>query len=373
MIKKHKRKRSGWMRRTSRIYLTELNSKKQDTVKDFLNNYANGVNYTIHRLWSVRDNFDSDLLGKDVTDDICSRFSVTARLAQCIGKQAKENVNSQNEKSKRTQRIPRLKSHIAHLDSRFVTIEDFTRNYFDMCLKGSSGAPTIDIPFNKTKHTNKFLDNEWELSKSIRLGYNRKGVFIDLIFEKQKPPKKQVGDIRGLDRGYNVMLYASDGQNIGAELKEKIKRAGKRRKSHHHYITTEENMIIKQLNLDNIKILVMENLKNVKRGTFSRNNNRLLSFWHYAKAGNRLAQICEELGVSIYFKSPWKTSQHCPWCGNIDRRNRNGEKFVCLKCGFSDHADHVGSTNLELLGLAGVYSLRLLPSKFLLGKKNICL
>lgn len=373
MIKKYKRKRSGWMRRTSRIYLTELNDKKQSTVKDFLNNYANGVNYTIHRLWSVRDNFDSNLLGKDVTNDIRKRFNVTARLAQCIGKQAKENVNSQKEKSKRTQRMPRLKSHIAHLDSRFVTIEDFSKNHFDMCFTGKSGAQTIDIPFNKTKHTNKFFDNKWELSKSIRLGYNRKGVFIDLIFEKPKPPKKQVGDIRGLDRGYTVPLYSSDGQKIGSELKEKIKKAGTRRKSYHHYITTEENRIIKQLSLDNIKILVMENLKNVKRGTFSRNNNRLLSFWHYAKVGNRLAQWCEELGVSIHFKSPWKTSQHCPCCGNIDRRNRNGEKFVCLKCGFSDHADHVGSTNLELLGLAGVYSLRSLPSKFLLGKKNICL
>lgn len=373
MIKKYKRKHSGWMRRTSRIYLTKLNIDKQSTVKDFLNNYANGVNYTIHRLWSDNNDFDSGLLGKNVTNDISKRFSVTARLAQCIGKQAKENVNSQKDKSKRSQRIPRLKSYIAHLDSRFITIEKFNKNHFDMCLKGSSGAPNIVIPFNKTKHTNKFLENGWELSKSIRLGYNNNGIlFIDLIFEKPKPPKKQMGYIRGIDRGYNIILYSSDDQKIGSGLKEKIKKGGKRRKSYHHYITTEENKIIKQLNLDNVKILVMENLKNVKRGTFSRNNNRLLSFWHYAKVGNRLAQRCEELGISIYFKSPWKTSQHCPYCGNIDRRNRKGEKFVCLKCGFSDIADHVGSTNLELLGLAGVYSLRSLPSKFL-RQNNVCL
>ncbi len=109
-----------------------------------------------------------------------------------------------------------------------------------------------------------------------------------------------------------------------------------------------------------------------KRGRFSRGVNRLLSFWHYARVGNRLEQICEELGISVYRKDPWKTSQRCPECGNIDRRNRRGANFLCLRCGHVDNADHAGAKNLEFLGLAGGYSLRSLPGKLNGGSVNEC-
>jgi len=160
------------------------------------------------------------------------------------------------------------------------------------------------------------------------------------------------------------MLVTSDEQFIGEELKEEIKKGG-RRKSWHHYIETEANRYLKQLNLDGVKLISSENLKHVKRGKrgkFSRKVNRLLSFWLYAKVGERLKQICEEKGVRISLKNPWKTSQRCAVCGNIDRRNRRGKRFFCLSCGYETDADYNASKNLEALGLAGVYSLRSLPT-----------
>jgi len=367
MIKKHKRVRKGWMRRTSRIYLTNtVNKGKIELLKHFLNHYQNAVNYCVQRFWSNKD-FTDELATKETTNNIRERFGFTARLSQCVAKQSKETVNSQKKKSGKEQRMPRMKHQAANLDSRFVTIESFD-GYFDMCLKLGSGVPNIVVPFNWTEHTNKFRNGGWELAKSIRLGHNENGLFIDLIFEKQRPLKRQDGKLIGIDRGFNSMLYASDGQQIGTELKDKIKNAGKRRKSYHHFITTEENRYLKQLNLNNIKTIALENLKKVKmnkHGKFSCNMNRLLSFWHYAKVGKHLAQICEEQGIPLVLKNPWKTSQRCPVCGNIDRRNRRNEKFLCLGCGHTDNADHVGAKNLEFLGLAEAYSLRSLPSKFL--------
>jgi IS605 OrfB family transposase len=350
------------MRRSSRIYLNSLNKNKAGALKEFLHSYSNSLNYSITRLWSSDDVLDGDLVDKSFTNTIRDRFNTTARLSQCIAKQAKEMVLSQRKKSIKKQRIPRFHHSIANLDSRFVTIEKFN-GHFNMCLKFGSGVPKLVVPFNWTKHTNKFISSGWTLGKSIILGYDN-GLFIDLIFEKEKSPKRTEGKVIGIDRGFRSMLYSSDGQDIGTELKDKIKVAGKRKKSHQHFITTEENRFIKQLNLTDVKTIVLENLKSVKRGKFSRNVNRLLSFWHYAKVGTRLEQICEELGVSIQYKNPWKTSQRCPECGNIDRRNRNGKRFLCLSCGHQDDADHIGARNLEALGLAEVYSLRSLPSKF---------
>ena len=234
-----------------------------------------------------------------------------------------------------------------------------------MCIKTGSGVPKMIIPFNWTSHTNKFQQDGWLLGNSIRLGYDNNGIFIDLIFEKPKPPLKTDGDIVGIDLGFNTMLVTSEEQYVGKDLKETIKSGGKRRKSWHHFITTEMNRYLKDLDLTNIKIISLENLKNVKkgkRGKFSRHVNRLLSFWLYAKVSKRLTHICEEQGIRIELKNPWKTSQRCSECGNIDRRNRKGEKFLCLNCGYATNADYNASKNLKALGLAGVYSLRSLPT-----------
>jgi len=366
MIKKYKRVRSGWMRRTSKLYLKDLNNGKEEILKSFLNLYQNSLNYTISRVWSEQNVMCSDLLDNTFTHAISERFDITARLAQCVGKQAKEIVTSQREKSKCKQRIPKVKSHTAHLDSRFITIEEFKGDgYFDMVINTSSGLPKMIIPFNWTSHTNKFRKDGWLLGNSIRLGYDSKGVFIDLIFEKAKPPLKQEGTIVGIDRGYNIVLAVSDGQRIGDGLKATIKKGGKKRKGYHHFIETELNRYFNKFDTSNIKLIALENLKNVKankRGKFSRNINRLLSFWHYAKVGKRLEQLCEEEGIVLSLKSPSYTSQRCYVCGNIDKKNREGEKFQCLRCGNADNADHNASKNLESLGLAGVYSLRLLPN-----------
>ncbi|NMG83322.1 MAG: transposase [Methanosarcinales archaeon] len=361
MKKKYKRTRSGWMRRTSRIYIRGANKSKIEELIKFLNLYQNIINYLLVRFWSSHDR-DENFPTNGLIKSIQQRFGITARLAQCAAKQAKEIVRSQNEKNERT--MPRFVSHIANLDSRFVTIEVFI-GHFEMCLKFASGVPKIVIPFNWTKHTNKFRDDGWELAKSIRLGYNKKGLFIDLIFEKESPAMREEGETIGIDSGFNTMLVTSDEQFIGDGLKETIKRGGKRRKTWHHFVKTEVNRHLKDLNLDNIKLISLENLKNVKkgkRGKFSRNTNRLLSFWLYARVNERLTQLCEEQGIRIDRKNPWKTSQRCSVCGNIDRRNRKGEKFLCLECGHATNADYNASKNLKALGLAGVYSLRSLPT-----------
>jgi transposase len=44
--------------------------------------------------------------------------------------------------------------------------------------------------------------------------------------------------------------------------------------------------------------------------------------------------------------NPAYTSQQCPSCGAVDRRNRSGTKFKCRSCGRVSHADLVGGFNL---------------------------
>ncbi len=77
---------------------------------------------------------------------------------------------------------------------------------------------------------------------------------------------------------------------------------------------------------------------------------------------NEFLQQSQEMGVRMIFASTYKTSQRCHSCGKIDSRNRKGERFRCVSYGHEDDADHNAAKNLEYLGLAGVYSLRLLQN-----------
>lgn len=61
-------------------------------------------------------------------------------------------------------------------------------------------------------------------------------------------------------------------------------------------------------------------------------------------------------------KVPVYTSQFCHHYRRWDRRSRAGDRFCCVYCGFSTHADLNTAQNLVLLGEVGVYSLRSLPS-----------
>jgi putative transposase len=350
------------MIRTVKI-CSPVNQGKLDNIHEFLVVYNECTNYFITRLWSEK-RFNGSFLEADYIQSAKCRFNLTSRLIQCSGKQAFEIVKSQRKKSKHQQRIPRFKILMANLDSRFWDIMD-TKNTFEW-LKLQSGFKYF-IPFNKTKMWQKWADKGFTLSKSIRLFIKHNKLIIEFFFEKEAPERKTEGSIEGLDLGYVNLAVCSNGQVVGNHLNQFVREFAKREKHTHEQIEQRVFQELKNLDMSDIKTLVLEDLKYVKhntRGKFSRNHNRLLSHWLYAKVIKWIERYCEEMGIRLEFKSPYKTSQYCRFCGKWDKRNRSGEKFKCIYCGHEEHADSVGSQNLKLLGLAGVYSLRLLPTDF---------
>src|SRR5262245_59187344 len=190
MIKAHRRKNSGSIRRTSRVYLTEANAGKVAALRAFLLLYVNVVNYFIERFWTMRD-FTAALADKVITSRAVNQFKITARLAQCAAKQAKEIVRSQKERKVRT--MPLLRRKVATLDNRFVHIEEFNGAAVDLAVSFASGLPKITIPINQTTHMNRFLGHGWQTGSTIRLGMDERGVWIELIFEKERPEPRTEG------------------------------------------------------------------------------------------------------------------------------------------------------------------------------------
>src|SRR5215472_5802479 len=167
MVKAHKRKHSDSMRRASRVYLTQANAGKVAALRMFLLLYVNVVNYFIERFWTMKD-FTSALTDKVITGRAVNRFKITARLAQCAAKQAKEIVRSQ--KDRKVKKMPVLRRKVATLDNRFVKIEEFKGEAFDLGLIFASGMPKLTIPINQTAHMNRLWGHGWRTGATIRLG-----------------------------------------------------------------------------------------------------------------------------------------------------------------------------------------------------------
>jgi len=359
MIKAHKKYKVPTMRRSSRIYLTHLNKSKSETLKQFLCKCHDFTQYFVDLLWQRQD-LSATLADLPTVHKGRDKFNITTRLAQALAKQAKETI-----RNRMNNRKPRLRKHTTTLFYHFVSIEKFNGSFDYAVNLTGSGAPVMTIPVKSTKHLNIKLKQGWTLSKTVRLGIDEDRLFVDFILEKPIPPQRKEGRILGMDSNYKNGLVFSDGKKFGKEIYDRIQKFSKRQKHTHEECKSMLYSILNKIDFTNVKMIVIEDLKRVKsgkRGKFPRLFNRRLSHWLYACIADWLSQHCEELGIQLEKKSPWKTSQRCSVCGKWDRRNRRGSEFKCVHCGFSDDADHNAAVNLEFLGLAGVYGLRYLKS-----------
>jgi IS605 OrfB family transposase len=353
------------IKRTARIYLNDLNTGKSQIVRQFLYQCHSVMQYFVDLFWQRQD-FSGKLADLPTVHKARVRFGITTRLGQALAKQASECVRSQHKREKK--RKPQLGWHTVTLFYHFVTIEPFKGSGFDWCVKLiGSGAPKLVIPVKSTRLINQRLTEGWQLSKTIRMGLRKGRLWIDFIFEKERPPLKVEGEVVGMDSNYKNGIVFSDFQVVGESIYQRIQGFKKRQKHTHAEIKSRLGQALKLVDWSSIKVLSIEDLKKVKhgkRGTFSRVFNRRLSHWLYRTLVQLLERKCEEEGIQLVVKDPFKTSQFCSACNRWDRRNRKDDRFKCVHCGYLAHADHNAAHNLELLGVAGVYGLRSYLSSF---------
>jgi len=61
--------------------------------------------------------------------------------------------------------------------------------------------------------------------------------------------------------------------------------------------------------------------------------------------------LCEREGIPFKLVPAQYTSITCPKCGHVDKKNRNGKWFKCVKCGYQTDADLAGAMNIALKAL----------------------
>jgi len=383
------------MKRISSHSLKFITGKKKSHLDDFFSEYTRVVNEFIDVFWNEKKlpskinsthyhQIDSWLLGKvmkcagnqslQIIRSTWKRnsevnYKVYKRVYKKLMEKGKINsITSQkwstwNKTVELRKRIskPEFSGSTIELNSDLVTIYDKTRiSSFDLIVRLGSifgNRFSLILPTKQHKQSNKLLDQGFVLRKSIRLRKNKLGNYVlDLYWEKPTEELKQTGEVIGVDVGINKLMTLSDGTFVGKEIKLLISKLNRRKqKSKGWYRTLEEiksyiSKCVKELPIDKIKTIVVENIKNIThntKGKTSKSLRKQLGHWNLNLLWQRLSDWCELNRIQLSKVNPAYTSQICSSCGHSSAESRSGELYKCVKCGLEIDSDLNGSYNIR--------------------------
>jgi putative transposase len=79
--------------------------------------------------------------------------------------------------------------------------------------------------------------------------------------------------------------------------------------------------------------------------------NRAISDASWSELILKIEYLAAKQGKVVIKINPKHSSQECRNCGHIDKSNRDGEKFICIECGYHEHADIGAAKTIRDRGL----------------------
>lgn len=94
--------------------------------------------------------------------------------------------------------------------------------------------------------------------------------------------------------------------------------------------------------------IAVENLNGIReRVTARRSQRATLHSWSFGQLRQFIEYKSRLAGVPVVAVDPRYTSQTCPECGYIDKRNRQSQSlFQCVSCGLAGPADTIAAVNI---------------------------
>ena len=246
------------------------------------------------------------------------------------------------------------------------------KDEFDLWLELRSigNKVSIDIPIRRHDHFNRLQAagnrlNSYIITKD----------YVQFVFEIETGTKKTGTIAMGVDTGINALATLSTGEQLGTDIKgiiERVKRCehgskGQRRakRALRQRIDEVAKVVTSKSDLIVVEALKKMGFNGKLKRRLSKNMRRSIGTWNWRYWLMRLEQNCERNRVSFRSVAPQYTSQTCHGCGHVDRGNRVGEVFCCLKCGHKDNADINASRNILDRFLTGLYGAGYQPLKLL--------
>ena len=343
-----------------KLNTTEEEFKKlMDTVKAF----RDACNYISKVAWERR-HFNPVVLHHLVYYETRERFNLPANLAI----RAKDRVA-------KSYKIDRKKQHkfrqlSMDLDKRLFTLR---RNNWTVSIATIEGRVKSKLAIGD--YQRELLKNPVRDAKLVYRRDSRE--FCLHITVLVKVPKPSGSNPVGVDIGINKLLVASNGFSVnGKPIKHRRRHFRKLRSSLQSKGTSSARRKLKQLagrerrwvntvlhqvsrafvnSLVGRDFVVMEKLDGIRNNTKHRKSyNATFHSWAFRRLQQMIEYKCLEKGIPVVYVKPNYTSQRCPRCGTINKRNRISQVlFRCVSCGFQHNADYVASVNLSELARRG--------------------
>jgi putative transposase len=98
--------------------------------------------------------------------------------------------------------------------------------------------------------------------------------------------------------------------------------------------------------------IAVEDLTHIRsRTTVRKPQRRAHHSWAFAQLRSKLTYKAALAGVPLVAVNPRYTSQTCPECGCVDRKNRaTRDRFKCIGCGHVGPSDTTAARNISVLG-----------------------
>lgn len=363
--------------RSSKCYFNKwLTKSKMFELKDILQEYARICNYFVEKYENeIPSKKKFDLLHAEYIQSCIQETEtfLTARLikqafSEAYGAIQSAKSNAENRKDKKYFRptFNGKKMILSECSQEHGITENtilFDYNITLKCLRTDKGRGyKISIPLKKHVQFNNWNDIG-KVAKSVTITNK----YVMFSFKIETGEKKQEGTMVGFDFGMKRLGTLSNGEIIGADIEKLLyELQRKRRCSRTYYRKKEEireyiNREIKRINFNEVKLIVVEKLKNMKykmkeRGRLSKNIRSVFYNLSYRQVINRIQMLSEECRTVFRSTSPFYTSQECFRCGHIEKGNRlSQELFVCQSCGYTDSADENASKVILKRFTTGTY------------------
>ena len=204
----------------------------------------------------------------------------------------------------------------------------------------------------------------------------RNGIFyLAAVVEAPEPSKFETIDTLGIDMGIVNLATDSDGGNFSGEqtdktrekyavLKAGLQKAGTRSAKRHlkkisgreRRFHTHTNHVISRNVVakakDTGRMIAIEDLEGIRtRMTVRKAQRSRQHSWAFRQLRSFIEYKAALVGVPVVFVTSAYTSQTCPVCNHISKRNRpTRDTFKCVLCGHAGSADHVAAINIAYRG-----------------------
>lgn len=327
------------------------NRGKLEVIKALCALWRTLVNYYIDLYWKLPEwEFSNSKPPKEF------RGSGT-KLENLASVKAWQVVKSAIKKHERSKGIkvlakPEFKKDEVELDETLFTFGDWATKEFDVWIKCYSGqrGKRIVIPAKKHRRVNYWLNRGATFSKSIKFKKIGKNWYVIVYLNYSSSTKRQEKTVVGIDVDYKNGAVDSTGKVWFFEEWEDLRKRTKWRKypDGNNPLKQKFNQLAKELVNTYECHFALERLELKGKKNRSKKFRRDTKNVPYGHLARRLKTLAVLEGFQTVRVSPEYTSQTCPVCGCISRKNRNGDDFACKKCGFKHHADVVAAVNIAI-------------------------